>query len=51
MVETSKTNNIHTKNTTLYFVDMVMNPVTGGAMNRGERLHFGPVMTLSTGRV
>jgi hypothetical protein len=48
MVKTSETNDAHTKNTTIHFVDRVTNPMTGEAMNRGERLHFGLVMILST---
>jgi len=40
MVKTYETNGAHTGNTTIDFVGRVENPVTGEAMNRGEKLHL-----------
>jgi hypothetical protein len=49
--ENFETNDVYIENTTIYFVDRVMNPVTGEVINRGARLHFGLVTILSTRRV
>jgi hypothetical protein len=38
MVKTFETNSAYTEKTTIYFVDRVTNPMTGEAINRGEKL-------------
>jgi hypothetical protein len=50
-VRNSETNGAHTGYTTTNFADRVTNPVIGETMNRGARLHFGPVTTVGTRRV